>query len=70
MRNRGQMAALGRAVLPMLQAQCVGGTTLVNSAIAWRLPEKMRERWCKDFGLADGLRESTSRTPTTTLSVT
>ena len=56
MRHAGQTAALGHSAVPILQARCVGGTTFVNSAIIWRLPDKVLARWHKDFGLADGLR--------------
>lgn len=54
-RHGGQMAAMGRAPVPILQGRCVGGTTFVNSAIIWRLPEKVLARWHGEFGLADGL---------------
>ncbi len=54
-RNQGKQAAFGRATTPILQGRVVGGTTFVNSAIVWRLPEKVLERWHRDFGLADGL---------------
>jgi choline dehydrogenase-like flavoprotein len=56
MRHSGQMAALGSAAVPILQARCVGGTTLVNSAIIWRLPDAVLAKWHKEYGLADGLR--------------
>ncbi|MCU1279062.1 MAG: Oxidoreductase, family [bacterium] len=54
-RNQGKQAAFGRAATPFLQGRVVGGTTFVNSAIVWRLPAKVLERWHRDFGLADGL---------------
>jgi len=54
-RNQGKQAAFGRATTPILQGRCVGGTTFVNSAIVWRLPAKILERWHDEFGLADGL---------------
>jgi choline dehydrogenase-like flavoprotein len=54
-RNQGKQAAFGRATTPFLQGRCVGGTTFVNSAIVWRLPPKVLERWHREFGLADGL---------------
>src|SRR5438093_914109 len=37
----GRTAMLGRPPIPYLQGCCVGGTTFVNSAIVWRLPEKV-----------------------------
>jgi choline dehydrogenase-like flavoprotein len=54
-RNQGKQAAFGRATTPILQGRCVGGTTFVNSAIVWRLPQKILARWHDEFGLADGL---------------
>jgi len=54
-RNQGKQAAFGRATTPFLQGRCVGGTTFVNSAIVWRLPDKVLDRWHAEFGLADGL---------------
>jgi choline dehydrogenase-like flavoprotein len=43
-RDRGTQVAMGRSVIPMLQARCVGGTTVVNGAIVWRLPEDVYDR--------------------------
>ncbi|MCA1663652.1 MAG: GMC family oxidoreductase N-terminal domain-containing protein, partial [Myxococcales bacterium] len=57
-RNQGKQAAFGRATTPILQGRCVGGTTFVNSAIVWRLPPKILERWHREFGLAAGLPEA------------
>lgn len=54
-RAYGKQTAFGRAATPFLQGACVGGTTFVNSAIVWRLPEKVLARWHREFGLADGL---------------
>ncbi len=54
-RNQGKMAAFGRATTPILQGCCVGGTTFVNSAIIWRLPERVVARWRDEFGLGDAL---------------
>ena len=54
-RNQGKQAAFGRAATPILQGRCVGGTTFVNSAIVWRLPPKILDRWHREHGLADGL---------------
>jgi choline dehydrogenase-like flavoprotein len=54
-RNQGKQTAFGRATTPLLQARCVGGGTLVNSAIVWRLPEKVLADWHARFGLGEGL---------------
>ena len=39
MRGHGMQVLQGRAFMPLIQGRCVGGSTLVNSAIAWRIPE-------------------------------
>ena len=56
MRDAATQALEGRSYMPMLQAVCVGGSTLVNSAIAWRVPEDVLVDWSRDFGLEDTLR--------------
>ncbi len=38
----------GRAVMSTLQGRVVGGTTVVNAAIAWRMPESTYEQWAGD----------------------
>jgi choline dehydrogenase-like flavoprotein len=54
-RRQGKMAAFGRATTPILQGRAVGGTTFVNSAIVWRLPDKVLAEWHRDPGLQEGL---------------
>lgn len=51
MRQSGMQVLQGRAYMPMLQGRCVGGSTLVNSAIAWRIPEDVIDDWSARFGL-------------------
>jgi choline dehydrogenase-like flavoprotein len=53
-RDAGTQVASGRSVIPVLQGRCVGGTTVVNGAIVWRMPEDVYDR-C--FG-AVGAREA------------
>jgi len=53
-RNGGQMTAWGASNIPILQGCCVGGTTFVNSAIIWRLPDSVLAAWHREFGLAPG----------------
>jgi choline dehydrogenase-like flavoprotein len=50
-RNSGLQVLQGRAYMPLLQGRCVGGSTVVNSAIAWRLPEDVADDWRDRFGL-------------------
>lgn len=51
MRQKGLQVLQGRAYMPMIQGRCVGGSTLVNSAIAWRVPEDVVDDWSARFGL-------------------
>ncbi len=55
MRLRGMQVLQGRAFMPMLQGRCVGGSTLVNSAIAWRAPEDVLDDWAARFGLGSAI---------------
>lgn len=51
MRLKGMQVLQGRAFVPMLQGRCVGGSTFVNSAIAWRAPEDVFDDWGARFGV-------------------
>jgi choline dehydrogenase-like flavoprotein len=53
MRQSGMQVLQGRAYMPLLQGRCVGGSTLVNSAIAWRIPEDVLDDWSARFGVGD-----------------
>lgn len=57
MRDGATQAIEGRAFMPLLQGRCVGGSTMINSAIAWRTPGDVLERWAGEFGLGDTVRE-------------
>lgn len=53
LRDGGLTTILGRTVLPYLQGCCVGGTTVINGAIVWRLPQDVHSQWlATDPGLA------------------
>lgn len=47
-RGSGMEAFTGRSMISTLQGRVVGGTTVVNSAIAWRVPESSYHRWAYD----------------------
>lgn len=49
-RDKGTQVAMGRSVIPILQGRCVGGTTVVNGAIVWRLPEDAYDRVFRAVG--------------------
>jgi choline dehydrogenase-like flavoprotein len=55
MRDQGLQVLHGRAFVPMLQGRCVGGSTFVNSAIAWRAPEDVFDEWRSRFGVPLGM---------------
>lgn len=50
-RDGGTQVAMGRSVIPVLQGRCVGGSTAINSAICWRLPDETYQRVFVDNGL-------------------
>jgi choline dehydrogenase-like flavoprotein len=54
-RDRGTQVAMGRSVIPILQGRCVGGTTVVNGAIVWRLPEDAYDRTFGAVGARDAV---------------
>ncbi len=45
---------MGRALWPVVQARTMGGTTVVNSAIAVRTPSDIFDRWDKEHGIGSG----------------
>lgn len=49
-REMGGTLTMGKAAFPILQGSCVGGSTTINSAIAWRAPEYVIDGWTKDYG--------------------
>ncbi len=55
MRDAGCQVISGRAYMPLLQGQCVGGSTVVNSAIAWRTPQDVVDDWATRFGLGESI---------------
>ena len=54
-RGMGTQVARGRAFIPVIQGSCLGGSTVVNSAIVWRLPDDVWENWRDEYGLGDCL---------------
>jgi choline dehydrogenase-like flavoprotein len=54
-RDKGTQVAMGRSVIPILQGRCVGGTTVVNGAIVWRLPEDAYDRAFRAVGAQDAV---------------
>lgn len=54
-RGMGSQVARGRTVIPVLQGSCLGGSTVVNSAIVKRMPADVWEAWKTEYGLGDVL---------------
>jgi choline dehydrogenase-like flavoprotein len=50
-RELGTQVTVGRGPFPLLQGRCVGGGTTINSAIAWRAPEAVIDRWSEELGV-------------------
>lgn len=50
--ERGTSVATGNIYLPMPRGRAVGGSTLLNSAICFRTPKRVLDRWAKDFGVS------------------
>jgi choline dehydrogenase-like flavoprotein len=50
MRESGLRTTLG-TVMPTMQAICLGGGSLVNSAICVRAPDFVLDEWCEAYGL-------------------
>ncbi len=55
-RDLGTSVAFGPSVMPFLQGRAVGGTSVINGAINWKLPRDVYEGWVRDdAALADAL---------------
>lgn len=55
-RDLGASLLMGRAPMPLVQGRAVGGTSVVNGAISWRLPRDVHAEWlAADPALADAL---------------
>jgi choline dehydrogenase-like flavoprotein len=50
-RGMGGQTARGRGLIRVMQGSCLGGSTVVNSAIAWRMPEAVWREWDAVHGL-------------------
>src|SRR5258708_7947843 len=51
LRDAGAQVIKGRSYIPIIQGRCVGGSTVINSAIAHRTPEDVLDEWAKHFGV-------------------
>lgn len=51
--NAGTQMTLGIPCIILPTGRAVGGTTIINSGTCFRLPEKIFERWQREFGLSN-----------------
>ncbi len=58
-RDVGTQVLEGHSYIPLIQGRCVGGSTVMNSAIAHRTPEDVLGQWDADFGLGAHVSAST-----------
>ena len=54
-RDGGTQTTRGRVVSPIFQGRALGGSTVVNSAIMWRLPEDVWAEWDRERGLGQAV---------------
>ena len=54
-RDMAAQIARGRTFIPVLQGRGLGGSTVINSAIVWRIPDDVWEPWRTEHGLGDAL---------------
>jgi choline dehydrogenase-like flavoprotein len=54
-RDAGMQVVEGRSYMPLIQGRCVGGSTVMNSAIAHRTPEDVLDDWAARFGLGESI---------------
>lgn len=54
-RGMGAQVTGGRAPMLVIQGRCLGGSTVVNSAIMRRLPEEVWREWDSSYGIGDAV---------------
>ena len=60
--KEGGLQQTKRFDLTILQGECVGGSTVINNAICFQMPDAVRNQWTNDFGLdLGGLNEEYDR---------
>ena len=50
-RDGGLTSMLGSPPVAFAEGRCVGGSTTVNGGMAWRTPDRVLERWRREFSL-------------------
>ncbi len=49
--KEGGLQQTKRFDLTILQGECVGGSTVINNAICFRMPKFVQDQWTNDFGI-------------------
>lgn len=52
-RDAGGSVIMGNPVIAFAEGRCVGGSTVINGGMCWRIPERILKRWKWEFGLDD-----------------
>lgn len=52
-RDAGATVLFGKPNVAYAEGRCVGGSTVLNAGVCWRIPEKVLGHWQKDHGLED-----------------
>jgi choline dehydrogenase-like flavoprotein len=52
-RDNGTTLVIGKPPIPLPLGRVVGGTTVVNAGTCFRAPDRVLERWQREYGLAD-----------------
>ncbi len=52
-RDAGGSVIIGNPVIAFAEGRCVGGSTVINGGMCWRIPERILKRWKWEFGLDD-----------------
>lgn len=56
-RDRGMRAMMGKSFIPTMQGRAIGGTTILNSGICFRIPDDALEDWADNYGVKGITRE-------------
>lgn len=51
-KDAGLQPTAGDCRMVVLQGQCVGGSSVINNAVCFRMPDHVRSEWARDFGAA------------------
>jgi choline dehydrogenase-like flavoprotein len=49
--KEGGLQQTKRFDMMILQAECMGGTTVINNAVTFKMPQHVRDRWSQEFGI-------------------